>query len=187
VRSAFQWGIDHFSCSSALVWRESLGADATQADAWLLCERGDWLMWQIVNGLTRGEQQAILPALFRATDVSVDRVVRAYCSGHSSILVSVWARRWLSGENRSVVAAATALSKANGEALWAVRAAEARADAARVAWELRAPGRSAAEFMELVLVKLTEALSDARLADAAESLQQASDIRREISTWPGEI
>ncbi|MHC5062336.1 MAG: hypothetical protein ACYTFK_14885, partial [Planctomycetota bacterium] len=46
-RSAYQWGLDHESCSPALVLRKALGPNKTQADWWKICERGDWLVWQL--------------------------------------------------------------------------------------------------------------------------------------------
>ena len=44
AESAYEWGVRHRSCSEALEWRKSLGPEATQADAWRQCHRGDWLL-----------------------------------------------------------------------------------------------------------------------------------------------
>ena len=33
------------ACSEAITWAESLGAGASLEQAWVICERGDWLLW----------------------------------------------------------------------------------------------------------------------------------------------
>jgi len=44
---ATDFGLRHKSCREAMEWRESLAPDATQADAWTQCHRGDWMIWQL--------------------------------------------------------------------------------------------------------------------------------------------
>jgi len=44
---AIDFGREHDSCREAMEWRRSLGPDATQADAWRQCYRGDWMIWQL--------------------------------------------------------------------------------------------------------------------------------------------
>jgi len=56
IRSAYQWGVDHELCTDELEWRKSLGPDATQADAYLACESGDWMIDDFVQGLTVEEK-----------------------------------------------------------------------------------------------------------------------------------
>ena len=55
MRSAYQWGLDRDSCPRALAARQALGPEATQADWWRVCPRGDWLLWQLEHGLSEGE------------------------------------------------------------------------------------------------------------------------------------
>ncbi|RLC85430.1 MAG: hypothetical protein DRJ03_11640 [Chloroflexi bacterium] len=47
VVTAIEFGQLHDSCPEALKMRIALGPGATQADWWLVCPRGDWLVWQL--------------------------------------------------------------------------------------------------------------------------------------------
>jgi hypothetical protein len=76
-----------------------------------------------------------------ANDVA-DRAVRRHCLG---TVIDEWARRWLSGEDRSAEAAARAAWAARvATAAWAARvAAAAKAAAEAAAWAARAAARAA--------------------------------------------
>lgn len=78
-QSAAQWGAGRGSCLAALTWRRSLGEDATQADAWLACQRGDWVIWCLWRGATEEQLQRILPEL---APVIEEIVRRDCCGGH---------------------------------------------------------------------------------------------------------
>ena len=158
---AVEFGKLHNSCTDAMEWRESLGPTATQADAYLACDRGDWLIWQL-DKLTPEQYAKIKPALNRAIGKIVARSIRrgvrslrgireAWATGYRR-----WARRWFSGEDRTWEAAReawVAAEAAAGAAAWAAGAA---------AWEAGA-------------------------AEAAELKLQARDIRKEIPAWTGRV
>ena len=158
---AVDYGKKHNSCTDAMEWRKSLGPTATQADAYLACDRGDWLIWQL-NRLTPEQYLAVKPALDRAIGKIVARSIRrgvrslrgireAWATGYRR-----WARRWFSGEDRTWEAAReawVAAEAAAGAAAWAAGAA---------AWEAGA-------------------------AEAAELKLQARDIRKEIPAWTGRV
>ena len=156
---AVEFGKLHNSCTDAMEWRESLGPTATQADAYLACDRGDWLIWQL-DKLTPEQYAKIKPALNRAIEKIVARAIRRGVKSLRGVRAEWatdyrrWARRWLSGEDRTWAAAREAAAAA-GEAAWEAAWAVARAAARAAAW-------------------------------AAELKLQARDIRREIPAWTGE-
>lgn len=177
--SAIEFGERHCSCPEAVMWRCSLGSDATQADAWRFCKRGDWLLWQLRKGLSL-EQYAILrPVIDRAGERTVVRAIRRGIRSLRGVRAQwattwrCWARRWLSGEDRS--AAATVRAR---EVAWAARAdgwkAALAARVARAALGVDAPPAWAAWAVWATNVA------------AAELRFQARDIHREIPEWPGE-
>jgi hypothetical protein len=160
VRNAYQWGIDHGSCQGALDERRALGPDATQADWWRMCQRGDWMLWQLKRGLTGDEYAAIRPEIQSAVDRIVERAIRRVLGRSGSQVWETWAERWLSGEDRSEEAArAAAAARAEARVAWA---------AERAAWAARAARAARAEEED-----------EARL--------QADDIRREIAEWRWEL
>lgn len=73
--NAYEQGIEWRSCEEALEARKALGLDATQADWWRACKRGDWLLWQL-NRLSRLEHASVHPVLRRALKGTVARAVR---------------------------------------------------------------------------------------------------------------
>jgi len=157
AESAYEWGLRHNSCAPALNQRQDLGPGATQADWWLVCDRGDWLIWQLQR-LPADELRPVRAALHRATERIVARAIRRAQKSLRGVRAEWatqwrrWARRWLSGEDRTAAAAAA-------EAAWAA----AEAAAAEAAW------------------------ARARAAEAWELKLQARDIRREIPVWSMEV
>jgi hypothetical protein len=159
--SAIDFGIKYRSCQEAMEWRRGLPAGATQADAWQACHRCDWMIWQY-SRLPSGMLEQYRPALRRAIDRIVARAIRRGVKSIRGVRAEWatkyrrWARRWLSGEDRSAEAA--------------VEAAEEEAEeAAEVAW-----------------AAVWAAVDAVDAAEAAELRLQARDIRREIPDWPGE-
>jgi len=102
---AVEFGKKYHSCVEAVAWRESLGPSATQADAYLACERGDWLVWQLTRDPATAEQ--ICGPLGRAIDLIIARAVSRQGRKNPWLLTSppAWA-----------VASATMV--AGAEALW---------------------------------------------------------------------
>ena len=183
---AVEFGKLHNSCTDAMEWRKSLGPTATQADAYLACDRGDWLLWQL-NRLTPEQYLAVKPALDRAIGKIVARSIRrgvrslrgireAWATGYRR-----WARRWFSGEDRTWEAAGAA-AWAAGEAAREAGAAEAAARAA--AWEAWVAAEAAAGAAAWAA---GAAAWEAGAAEAAELKLQARDIRKEIPAWPGRV
>jgi hypothetical protein len=189
----------------ALKARRALGEDATQADWWRVCPRGDWLVWQ----LERVEQAADNPALERAMERIRSRAIRRALRGLRGVRGEWatawrnWARRWLSGEDRTSHSALSAWCVARnaawaaGSAAWATgsaraawaaapaarvaaRAARAAAGVARDAWE-------AGSYAGAVSRAAVSAAAIAAGADAAipvaELRLQAREIRNEIPEW----
>jgi len=183
--SAIEFGERHGSCPDALKWRYSLGPGATQADAWRLCQRGDWLLWQLWKGLSREQYNILRPVIDQAIKRIVARAIRHGIRSLRGVRASWatewrrWARRWLSGEDRSESAAASAEAAAEAAAMWAASAAaEAAAEAASAAARAEVMGALAAMWA-----------AEAAMWAAArnhELLLQARDIHREIPEWPGE-
>ena len=195
--SALDWGRRHRSCIEALEAREALGPDATQADWWRVCPRGDWLLWQWAR-LPASTREVTSPAIQRAIDRIVARAIRR---GQQSLrgvrspeatAWRRWARRWLDGSDRTGVTADAADSAAARAAAWdvawvAARVAGARAaawtDARDVAWvAARVAGGAAAGGR----ARGADWAANRAANRAAERLRQARDIRRELPEWPGE-
>lgn len=120
--SAIEFGRRHHSCPDAMKWRKSLGRDATQAYAFLVCERGDWLIWQL-RKLSGDRRADVRPALHRAIERIVARAIRQGVKSIRGIREQWatdyrrWARRWLSGVDRSAEAAAEAARAVKSERL----------------------------------------------------------------------
>ena len=154
---AIDFGLLHKSCREAMEWRRSLGPDATQADAWRQCHRGDWMIWQlerIGHPVPRDAIERMVARAIRRGQRSLRGVRAPWATEWRR-----WARDWLSGEDRSREAA---------RAAWA-----ARADAA--AWVARAATRAA---------RAEAAAEDA--ARAVELRLQARDLRLALPEWPEE-
>jgi len=123
---AVEFGKKYESCIAALEWRRSLPEGATQADAYLLCERADWLVWQLTRepDVWLRVHDAVIPLV----TAMADRAVERHCLRCGVPAVEQWAARWLDGTDRSQ-AAAWAEAAAAAWAAWAEAAAEAAARA----------------------------------------------------------
>jgi hypothetical protein len=191
--SALEWGQRNGSCEEALVWRRSLGPKATQADAWRLCQRGDWMLWQWrrLPAAARGRtQDAMRRALCRIVARAIRRVPRTLRGNHApwALQWRRWAREWLDGSNCTEMAASSALSvasaawgEARGKASWAARSASEAARAAAAA----ADASSHDTWEDESWAEAVAAASRSSSAWAAELRLQARDIRAEIPEWPG--
>jgi len=188
---AIEFGKKHLSCKEAIAWRESLGPEATQADAYLACERGDWLVWQLGRG-PFAKEQADEP-LQRAAEHMATRAIRRGQEGLRDIREpwatdwQKWALRWLSGEDRSTEAAKEAATAAMKEADRSERAAAkvAARVAARIVWVTvwaTVPQLAPTAWAEDATVDVRDGVE----ARANEQNLQAQDIRREIPKWLGE-
>jgi len=178
--SAYDWGVRHMSCPEALDWRMSLGENATQADAWQACERGDWLIWQWEH--CESYEAEMQKAVENIVSRSIRRAQKSL-RGVTAVWVTVWrkwAREWLSGTDRTKTAAADAAydaaDAAYDAAYAAAYAAAAYADAAN------ADAANAADCAAYA----TNVAADTWQSRKAELKLQARDIRREIPEWPGE-
>ena len=135
---ATDFGLRHKSCREAMEWRESLAPDATQADAWTQCHRGDWMIWQlerIGHPVPQDATERIVARAIRRGQRSLRGVRAPWATEWRR-----WARRWLSGEDRSRAAAGDAALEAAAES---GAAAESAMAAARTAakTELRLQAR----------------------------------------------
>ena len=126
AESAYEWGLRHRSCRNGLEARKALGPNATQADWWKICDRGDWLIWQLER-LPPDQFESIRPKLMRAIEVIVTSAIVEHALDCGIREVELWAARWLSGEDRSAESAFAAAEA------WADAADAARADAADAA------------------------------------------------------
>ena len=115
------------ACKPAIDWV----GDRTMREAWEQCERPDWLI---------GMAHHVL-------DIPTDKIVECgiLCAAQipQSLPWLVWARNWITGEDRSYEAAACAATAAE----WARGAAEAAAggnSTIMVEWAARAATRAAA-------------------------------------------
>lgn len=203
---AIDFGKLHESCPEAMVWRRSLPPTATQSDAYLACQRGDWLLWQLAT-LPPEQYETLRPAIKLVLEKIVDRAIRRGLASIEGVEEPwatswrSWAAGWLSGENGSAegaeaakeAARAAAEAAAEGEAEGeAARAAVVAAWAAWVAaMAARATAWLAAEARSAGLVAARAARAawvagSAAGVDSEELRLQAEDIRREIPEWPGE-
>ena len=113
--TAIEFGEKHGSCSEAMTWRRSLPTGTTQADAWLACERGEWLFWQLSHGLSAEEYEALRPAIKRASAKIAQRaVLRAHLAcvdaGIEIPEWEVWAFEYVTGVASAAWSAARSAS-----------------------------------------------------------------------------
>ena len=189
MRSAYQWGKDHGSCQKALDWRETLG-NAGQRKAYQVCQRGDWMFWTFQH-LTEAQFELIRERMHEALLLSVNRQVAANCLICGVPAVEKWAKKWLSGEDRSAESAAWDAARSAASAAWsAARFAAwsaarfaARSAAWSAAWSAARFAARSAEFAAWSAAWSAE--SAGWCARFAELRQQARDLRRLIPAWPG--
>jgi hypothetical protein len=167
--NAYEWARDHKVSCDALKWLAE-HPDWTTADAWRECHRGDWMFWAL-------SLIEITPEVSNARDRVVLRIVTRAVETHALHCgvpkVEQWARRWISGEDRSAAAALEAEKAAE-----AAGCTEAEETAQAAAW--------AAETTDAEAAWVAEAAVLAAWAEAdAEHVRQADDLRTEIPEWPG--
>ena len=98
------------ACQPAIDWV----GDRTAREAWEQCERPDWLIWEAHH------------VLHIPTDTIVECGIMCAAQVPQSLAWLLWARNWITGEDRSHEAAADAAAAA----AWAAEAHEAAAAAA---------------------------------------------------------
>jgi hypothetical protein len=187
--TAIEFGERFKSCEPAMQWRRSLPPGTMQAEAYQLCDRGDWLLWQ----LTRPGVVQLQPEIDRIVERIVARAIRRAQQALYGIRANWatkwrrWARCWLSGEDRSEAAAAEAAVAADAitiaEAAEAVTASETAVWAAiwltKAAWITEIRGAS-----EAAAWAAAEQTADVEMM---ELRRQAREIHRLIPVWPGMI
>ena len=193
--NAYEWGLTRESCPEALEWRKSLGPDATQADVWRLCQRGDWMIWQLRYGLLIDELRAVMPALLQAAEKTVEREIRRVSgllrgSGeYWAAIWQAWAETWLSGVDRSSASARRAAADTKTTE-WLAWADAARA-AARVAWVAETQAVWMTGDVETSSAWVAAVTAPSRAVEAVwkttqeDEQAQADAIRAGIPEWPG--
>lgn len=184
-------------------------------ESWRNCEDGKQMIKWLRHGLTDEELLMVMPALLRALDRIVDRVVEKFaltCGVHK---VEQWAKNWLDGTDRSIRSANSAARHSSNDAWSARSAARAASEAASTASAAASAAASKARiaansagvslgemdkkiWMERASSALLSAVSYA--SDAVswawysnvpkgdeEKKQQADDIRQEIPEWIWEV
>lgn len=175
---ATEFGEKYNSCE--MDWRRSLGPEATQADAYAACERGDYLIWQFRHGLNPKQLKQITPQLVGLARLWARREVRravARLKGRTEDWIRDyrrWARNYLSGKDTSTGsverAAWAAWAEEEAWAAWAEEAARA-ARAAWVAWEAESAAWAAWEAARV-------AERAAWVAESAASAERAARAER---------
>jgi hypothetical protein len=196
MMTATKFGEHYGSCREALKARRALGEDATQADWWRVCPRGDWLIWQLERVGRDSDNPALERALERIRSRAIRRAIKSLrgIRGEWATAWRGWARRWLSGEDRSCQSAASAegaaanatwaaatATWAAGSAAGATRDAGAAGSAARAAawaaWATRTAAGSSAGAVSWAAESATATVPRRELR------LQARDIRIEIPEW----
>jgi len=183
---AVEFGEEHGSCEEAMEWRRSLGPKATQADAWRLCKRGDWMGWQferlsheliVAHGqvLIGAAQSAVARAIRRA-----QKIMRGVRDPRATVWRR-WAREWLDGKHQMPDPRWVAVAQGPRVGVgWATRAAETLC----LATPCLATPEEASSFALTAMDHAEAAAPIDKLAH--ERLLQAREIRRVIPEWPGE-
>lgn len=207
MESAYEWGVRHDSCESALEQRKKY---PNQPEWYKACDRGDWLFWQLQHAQLTDEHVEIIIRL--AMDFAI-HAVKEYAVGCGIKLVEEWAAKFISGDDRSEEAAwaaawaaraaaweAAEVARAAGAAWAAARAAEAAgaaeaaraaAGAARAAWTVaRAAGAAIEAAIEAAWTAAgaaIEAAEAARAARAARAVARAAIEAAELKRQADEI
>lgn len=191
MMTAYEWGLSHGSCLDALDWRESLGPEATQADAWGRCERGDWLLWQW-SRLPPEQIEATRPVVQRVLDGIVTRAIRRGQRALRGVREPWarewrrWARGWLTGVDRSWASAWAVSDVTWSDKEWF----ESRANCAATIQAVPASWAAAAAAWAAWATAAAEETSRAAVMAAEEEAEterriQARDIHRELPEWLG--
>lgn len=188
---AIKFGLRNESCNEALVWRISLPPGSSQADAYLACQRGDWIMWQL-RRLSREKLRGNLPALIRSSRKTVARAVGTYAAKCESSEIRTLAKAWLSGgqdpESATGMVEAWKIAS-HARHKFGTPVVYACSSAILFPWaEATFPIASASCSSCVLSAALLAAASTEDSDDAwiRELRRQADDIRSEIPTWPGD-
>lgn len=198
VMSAYEQGVKWGSCREALEERRKLGPNATQADWWLVCPRGDWLIWQL-QWLSTTECNSVRLVIQQTTERTTARAVRRGQRALQNVTASwaaewrQWARRWLSGENRTEAAARVAALGVAAARMAALGAADWEAATMTVVWSATLaaadganwPTSSMAWAAESAMFVSTKGNKIKMTASMRERRRQTREIRAEIPEWPG--
>lgn len=213
--SAYLWGLKHFNnVCTQIVERKALGPDVTQKDFWKICQNSIDLLGQLD---TLSENQMLLWKPLVDKCIEERTIPRAIGRGQT-LLEGVtaswadawreWARKWLSGEDRSSQSAQN-MQRVTGE-IWVQQEvarnpnymAEVAFEAASAAksWSKGAAEREPtlytcdalrmAKWTASTILKHKYNRCDNRElfieAEKEELKLQADDIRYQIPEWPGD-
>jgi hypothetical protein len=181
IETAVEWGIRHGSCDAAMEWRRSLPEGTTQAQAWQLCQRGDWMLWCLRR---IGHKSFPGPRHFAADCAQWDhnrRIARGETLRPESIACLAAVRAYLYGTGTAEQMAAA----------WVAACDVARAAAWVAACDVaRAAARAAAGDAAWVAawVAAVNAAGDAARAAAGDAALawQADRLRYYVPEWPEE-
>jgi hypothetical protein len=100
---AIEFGLRYCSCKEGLEWRKDLPPGTQQAEAYRVCNRGDWLLWQLERCKGYDDFKHVLDPVVEGAIVRA--IEHMYSIKHEirSRKVTVWrkwARGWISGSNR---------------------------------------------------------------------------------------
>ena len=172
--NAYEWGIKHNSCKSALELRKQY---YSQKEWYKACDRGDWLLWQL-NQLPN--DQYPIDKIHEILIKIVNRAITKYVLHCEVPSVEQWAVNWLNGIDRTGETARLAWSAA-GLARSAETVAEAAVELAETA-DIKSSAELVAESAATAAiqsVRLTELVA----MGSAELKLQANDIHSVIPEW----
>jgi hypothetical protein len=187
--SAYEWGLKQKSCEEALIVRKALGPNKTQSDFYLICDRGDWSLWQL-DKLPKEKREEIKPLLAKIAYKIADRAVRNYVLNCGFLEMEEWAENWLNGKRRTYELIIGTVKRATWKAAWE-REGETKTlwAAAETLWAIV----EAAKAIETEKTTFCITIWAMRVAEIAaeedkytELLKQANDIKELIPHWPGD-
>lgn len=171
--SAYEWGLKHKSCSTALENRRRLGKNKTQSDWWKICDRSDWLAWQLDRIDDPQIHMKLIPKIKKIADVILKRNIEKYCLNCGVINIENWAKRWLDGYMY----------------LMSYQGATPIQQELIILANKRYVHRNNAPYSGLRVSDATSICNMYTIEDknirAKEREQQAIDIHTEIPEWPG--
>ena len=166
--NAYEWGIKHKSCKSALELRKRY---KNQKEWWKVCNRGDWLLWQL-NQLP--DTQYPTDTVHEILITIVNRTITKYVLHCEVPSVEQWAVNWLNGTDRSYELAMFVAEST----VWLAGTSEPEIRSAKsarsIVWSAAKLATKPARVIALVIAE-TVSLTESKL--------QADDIHSVIPEW----
>ena len=141
-------------------------------------------MFWTFQHLTEAQFELIRERMHEALLLSVNRQVAANCLICGVPAVEKWAKKWLSGEDRSAESAARFAAWSAARSAESAAWSAARFAARSAARSAESAGWCAARFAAWSAARSAESAGWCA-ARFAELRQQARDLRRLIPAWPG--